>query len=177
MAYNYIPVTFPPQQALSITETLPANLPQFVPHEEIIFIGISDLFSHRLTALSASDQSYLDSLKSSSDTDKAMASEIAHWHHQIDYAKQCVEEIEGNALCKRMQLMLNEERKQIKEGDAQYDAFQQDDEHKFVLLDYNLQTFSGSTSDAKAIGNLLQKEAQNMQNLLAHNTCSWRCQL
>eukprot|EP01084_Bolivina_argentea_P187340 322725_1 len=158
-----ISLIFPPQQTLSIKETINTDLPEFIPHYEVIFMGISDLFRSKLQSLTPSDQSYLDSLKSSSDNDKAIASEIALWHHQTDYALQCVTDIENNALCKRMQLMLTktgEDRKQIKRC-RHAQPFERDDEYKFVLLDYNFQTFSGSTADSNAIDVLLKTELNN----------------
>eukprot|EP01084_Bolivina_argentea_P186062 320767_1 len=170
--------TFPPQQTLSIKETISTDLPEFIPHYEVIYMGISDLFRNKLASLTPSDQSYLDSLSSSSDNDKAIASEIALWHNQSEYAAQCVGDVDNNALCHRMQLMLTrkgEDRKQIKGDDAK--SYEINDEYKFTLLDYNLQTFSGATSDSNAIDVLLKTELNNMNNLISNGNCNWRFHL
>ena len=165
---------FPKQQTLSISETINTDFPEFFPHHEILLLGISDLFESKLSSLAGI--SYLDSLKSGNNTNKAIAAEIALWHNQRKYAEECVADIEDDALCKRMQLMLNEEKKQIKDDDAK--AFDSSDEFKFVLHDYNLQTFSGSTSDPKAIEDLLRKAKKlQMKPLIEGGKCSWRCHL
>ena len=170
-----IPLVFPPQQTLSIKETISTDLPGFIPHEEVILMGISDLFETQIGSISLS---YCDKLKGSNENDKAIAAEIARWHNQIEYAKGCVADIENNALCKRMQLMLEkvgEDRKAITGDDCK--AFEKDDEHKFILLDYNSQTFSVATADSDAIDQELRKTCESMEQLLSGNNCSWRSHL
>ena len=178
---------FPPQSTYSISEALCTDFPDFIPHHEVIFLGINDLFQTKIQSLSTSDQAYLDKLKGGSKDDKAIAAEIARWHNQTEFAKGCVDGVENNALCHRMLLMLNnvptdakENRKQItkdKEAEDYDDIYESSDEYKFVQLDYNLQTFGGSTSDPGAIENLMKAEAENMKKLLDSNKCSWRFHL
>ena len=166
---------FPAQATLSISESINTDLPGFIPHEEVIFMGISDLFETQIKSISLS---YCDKLKSGSPDDKAIASEIARWHNQIDYAKECVNEIENNGLCKRMQLMLEKvgpDRTAIAGDECK--AFDKDDEHKFVLIDYNLQTFSVGTGDSNAIDELLKKECESMKQIISGGKCSWRAHL
>ena len=166
---------FPPQTTLSIKETISTEFPGFLPHEEVIFMGISDLFETQIGSISLS---YADKLKGSNENDKAIAAEIARWHNQIDYAKGCVADIENNGLCKRMQLMLEnvkEKRAALSEDEAK--AFEKDDEHKFVLLDYNSQTFTVATADSDAIDQLLKGTCDGMQKILSGGNCSWRSHL
>jgi len=165
---------FPPQQTLSIKKALNTALPDFIPHAEIIFMGISELFESHLTSF---DTSFLNKLKAGSDDNKALAAEVARWHNQLDFAKECVQDVD-NALCKRMHLMLDRiADKRVPLTDDEKKAYERDEDHQFVAIDYNFQTFNASTSDPNDTEAFIKQACDDMGKLIATDKCSWRFHL